>query len=199
MFFRKIGAILIILMIFTGFSVYNSKKLSEQISIREPAIFEINGNIAIMVGIINENIVEEVENLINNHPEVKTIIMLNVPGSVNSNANLKAGRIIRTNNISTVVPKNGYIASGGTVFFCAGVNRTVEKGAKVGVHSWKNDVVTDASKIPKNNSFHRPYVIYFKEMGISDEFYWFMISSAPSFGMYYLNDYELKKYGIITG
>ena len=199
MFFRKIGAILIILMIFTGFSVYNSKKLSEQISVQEPAIFEINGNTAIMVGIINENIVEEVENLINNHHEVKTIIMLNVPGSVNSNANLKAGRIIRLNNISTVVPKNGYIASGGTVFFCAGVNRTVEKGAKVGVHSWKNDIVTDASKIPKNNSFHRPYVIYFKEMGISDEFYWFMISSAPSFGMHYLNDYELKKYGIITG
>ncbi|MBA2861860.1 hypothetical protein [Methanococcus maripaludis] len=198
MFFRKIGAILIILMIFTGFSLYNSKKISEQILSREPVIFEIQGNSAIMVGIINENIVYEVENLVENYPEVKTIVMLNVPGSVNSNANFKAARIVRTNNISTIVPKNGYIASGGTVFFCAGVNRTIEENARVGVHSWKNEFITDASNIPRNNPVHKPYVEYFKEMGISEEFYWFMISSAPSFGMYYLNDYEIKKYGLIT-
>ncbi|WP_231288443.1 hypothetical protein [Methanococcus maripaludis] len=189
---------MIILMIFTGFSVYNSKKLSEKISVQEPAIFEIQGNKAIMVGIINENIVYEVENLVKNHPNVKTIIMLDVPGSVNSNENLKAGRIVRTNNISTIVPKNGYIASGGTVFFCAGINRTIGEHAKIGVHSWKNNVVTDASKIPRDNHVHKPYINYFKEMGISDEFYWFMISSAPSFGIYYLNEYELKKYGLIT-
>jgi len=198
MFFKKIGAIFIILMIFTGFSIYNSERLSEQISSREPAIFEIEGNNAIMIGIINENIVYEVENLVNNHPEVKTIVMLNVPGSVNSYANLKAARIIRANNISTIVPKNGYIASGGTVFFCAGVNRTIEENAKIGVHSWKNNVITDASKIPRDDPVHKPYIDYFNEMGISDEFYWFMISSAPSFGMYYLTDYDIEKYGLVT-
>ncbi|WP_459202476.1 COG3904 family protein [Methanococcus sp. CF] len=199
MVFKKIGAVLVILMIFTGFSVYTSKKISEEISPSKPVLFEIQGNSAVMVGIINENIVYEVENLVNNHPDVKTIVMLNVPGSVNSYANLKAARIVRANNISTIVPKNGYIASGGTVFFCAGVNRTIEEGAKVGVHSWKSESVTDASKLPKNSPLHKPYIDYFNEMGISDEFYWFMISSAPSFGIYYLNDYELKKYGLVTG
>ncbi|MBA2853904.1 hypothetical protein [Methanococcus maripaludis] len=198
MFFKKIEAVLVIIMMFTGFSVYYSEKISEQISSSKPAIFEIQGDNAVMVGIINENIVLEVENLVNSHPNVKTIVMLNVPGSINSYANLKAARIVRKNNISTIVPKNGYIASGGTVFFCAGVNRSIEEGAKVGVHSWKNDIIKDASKIPKESSVHKPYVDYFNEMGISDEFYWFMISSSPSFGMHYMNDYEIKKYGLIT-
>lgn len=198
MIFKKIAVLFVILIIFTGFSYYNSKKISEQITGSSSAIFEVHGNEALMFGVIQEDIVQKVNDLVNNYPKVKTIVMVNVPGSLNSAKTIEAGRIVRKNGISTRVLENGYIASGGTVFFCSGVNRTIENGAKVGVHSWKNDFVIDASKLPKNSPYHTIYLEYFEEMGISSDFYWFMIESAPSFDMHYMTDYEIKKYRITT-
>ncbi|WP_048059187.1 COG3904 family protein [Methanococcus vannielii] len=195
---KKLTGFFVILLVFTGFTVYYSEKISGHVQKSNPATFEVRGSEAIMVGVINEDIVEKVSTLIHDYPKVNKIVLLNVPGSKNSWKTIEAGKIVRKNGLNTHVPKNGYIASGGTVFFCAGINRTVESGAIVGVHSWSNNIIDDASILPKNHPYHKVYLDYFEEMGISDEFYWFMIESAPSFRMHYMTEYELKKYGLIT-
>ena len=52
MIFKKIAVLFVILIIFTGFSFYNSKKISEQITGSNSAIFEVNGDEALMFGVI---------------------------------------------------------------------------------------------------------------------------------------------------
>lgn len=92
----------------------------------KPASFTVEGNKAIMTGAIDAKTPERVAALINDHPEVKTIIMQDVEGSVNDEANLVASRRIRQHGFTTHVPANGVIASGGTDFFLAGVERSIE-------------------------------------------------------------------------
>ena len=50
--------------------------------------------------------------------------------------NLLASREIRNRGIATHIAKDGMVASGGTDMFLAGAKRTIEIGAKLGVHSW---------------------------------------------------------------
>ena len=47
--------------------------------------------------------------------------------------------MVRNRGIATHLPADGEIASGGVDFFLAGVKRTAEAGAKIGVHSWADD------------------------------------------------------------
>lgn len=161
------------------------------------AKFEVNGDTIIMTGVINTRTPKDVKDLIKKHPNLNTIIMKDVPGSIDDIANLETGRLIRKYGLNTHVPRNGIIASGGTDLFCAGVNRTIEEGAKIGVHSWSGNGIEDATILSKRNSEHQKYIEYYKEMGIPEDFYWFTINAAPASDIYMMNREEMKKYKLI--
>ena len=69
-------------------------------------------------------------------PDLETLILLDVPGTVDLIDTQAATRFVRKQGWNTVVPANGSIASGGVMLFLGGVTRTVERGGKVGVHAW---------------------------------------------------------------
>lgn len=164
----------------------------------EPATFKVSGKFAVMNGIIDSDIKQKLENLVKNHPEVKTIIMQNVEGSVDDEANLQAGLYVRKMGFNTIVAKNGIIASGGTDFFLAGNQRTVFKGAKIGVHAWSSEEVDDAINVPKNDLVHEEYLRYYEKLGIPTDFYWFTIESASSDDIHWMSKSEQKLYKIET-
>lgn len=197
---KKIGIAFVAVFII-GFSIIlNLDKLSMLFMSmdEEYAKFEVSGDTAIMTGVINTKTPKDVEALIKEHPNLKTIIMKNVPGSIDDSANLEASRIIRKYGLNTYVPSNGMIASGGTDFFCAGINRTIEEGAEIGVHSWAGDGIEDASTLSKDHPEHQKYIEYYKEMGIPEDFYWFTIKAAPASDIYMMNKDEMKKYKLIN-
>lgn len=121
----------------------------------EYAKFQVQGDTAVMTGVITTRTVDDVKDLLRDNPGLKTIVMKDVPGSADDLANLEASRLIRKHGLDTHVPSDGMIASGGTDFFCAGVNRTIEEGAEVGVHSWAGDGVEDASILPIDHPEHQ--------------------------------------------
>ncbi len=98
------------------------------------------------------------------------------------------------------VASDGVIASGGIDFFCAGVERVVEKGAQVGVRSWADDKVTNAALLPKDSTEHRKYIAYYGEMKMPDPegFYFFTINAAVASDMYYMTMDELDQFGLIS-
>jgi len=57
-------------------------------------LFAVRGDWAIMNGEITSKIVEQLNTLVKNNPQVKTIVMANVPGSSDDEMNLKAGLVI---------------------------------------------------------------------------------------------------------
>lgn len=159
--------------------------------------FKVEGNKAYMNGLISKRTISRVEDLIKNYPEVDTIVMKNVPGSIDDESNLIASRLVRKAGLNIVVEEDSYIASGGVDFFCAGAKRTAHEEAFIGVHSWAAVGVDDASKLPKDDPEHKKYLDYYNEMGIPEAFYWFTIQSAPADGIYNMTQDERYKYGLI--
>lgn len=163
----------------------------------EKLTFLVKGNQAEMTGVIDSDTPKAIEKLLKEHPNLTTIVMKNVPGSMDDEANLKASLLVRQHGLNTVVPKDGMIASGGTDFFLAGVKRTVEEGAKVGVHSWASDSIDNASLLPKNDLEHKKYLDYYEAIGIPASFYWFTIEAAVASDMHWMTHEEMVKYQMI--
>ncbi|MCH4886390.1 alpha/beta hydrolase [Acidaminobacter sp. JC074] len=161
--------------------------------------FKIEGDVAYMSGVISKDTIRQVKKLIKDYPDVKTIQMVSVDGSVDDESNLVASRLVRQAGLNTYVAKDGHIASGGTDFFCAGVKRTAEEGAQVGVHSWAGGKVTNAALLPKDDEEHKKYIEYYKEMEMPDPkgFYFFTINAAEADGMHYMSMDEMHQYGLV--
>ncbi|MEM7032584.1 MAG: alpha/beta hydrolase [Chloroflexota bacterium] len=163
-----------------------------------PASFQVDGDQAVMTGVIDGTTPEEVQLLIDDYPNVTTIIMQHVEGSADDEANLIAARLIRQHGFDTHVPADGLIASGGVDFFLAGVERTADSGAKLGVHSWATGDGITGDQIPRDNPQHELYLDYYTEMGIPAEFYWFTLRAAPAEDIYYMTPAEMAQYQMIT-
>jgi hypothetical protein len=124
-----------------------------------------------------------------------------VPGSDDDDANLVAAGMVRRANIVTVVPRLATIASGGTDFFLAGRERIVLDRAGVGVHSWSDDnlKVTGRGLLRQpEHELHKPYLQYYREMEIPDDFYWFTLEAAASDDMHFMSREEMARYRIFT-
>lgn len=165
----------------------------------EMSTFTIEGDRAFMSGVISSDTIRQVKKLIKDYPKVETIQMVNVEGSVDDESNLIASRLVRDAGLNIYLAKDGHIASGGTDFFCAGVERTVEEGAMIGVHSWAGDGVTNAALLPKSHEEHKKYIKYYREMEMPDPegFYFFTINAAEADGMHYMSIDEMVQYGLI--
>ena len=106
---------------------------------------------------------------------------------------------VRKQGLNTHLTKNSDIESGGTDFFLSGVNRTMEEGALIGIHSWKDAISkAEAKDIPRNSPEHNLNRNYIEEMLGDDSFYWYTIYAAPADGMYFMNNDEIMKFNIIT-
>ncbi len=167
------------------------------LALDSPAAFDIDGDRAIMTGIIGPSTPYKVMELIFNHPEVKTIVMQEVPGSMDDDSCLRAARMVRSHGLNTHVPSDGSVESGGTDFFQSGVERTCEKGAKFGIHSW-GDFGSEGREFPKDSEVHEMYLEYCDDMGIPRSFYWRTLDAAGFDDIHYMTDEELKKYKMLT-
>lgn len=162
-----------------------------------PLRFEVNGNTAVMTGDLRRNAPRKVSRLIENHPELVWIELLNCPGSLDDEAALEASRLVRNAGLNTRVPSNGEIASGAVDFFIAGVNREVSEGALVGVHSW-SDGRKEGSEFARSHNAHQLYLQYYSDMGIGSEFYWFTLEVADSSDLHWMTRAELFEFELIS-
>lgn len=164
----------------------------------ELATFTVEGTEAVMAGVINSSTPEDVRELIRDHPEVTTIVMVDVPGSIDDEANLEASLLVREAGLNTHLNADGAVASGGVDFYLAGVERTFEPGASFGVHSWADGAGTEGKDVPRDDPQHLLYLDYYDQVGIAKEFYWFTLEAAPADGIYIMTPEDLATYGFST-
>ncbi len=160
----------------------------------------VEGNEARLSGTLGSMTYEQVKNLIANHPEVKTITFTDIDGSVNDAVNMHTGRIIREAGLNTRLLPDSEIASGGVDLFCAGVNRSIADGAKLGVHSW-SDGVFDGSRYPEDHPAHQYQLKYFTKMLGAEQgskFYFYTLSAAAANNIHWMSKPELQQWGIAT-
>ncbi len=163
------------------------------------ATFEVVGDTAYMSGELGAPTPRAVKKLFRQHPDLATIVMNNVPGSEDDDKNIKASLRVFEQQLTTYVPADGVIASGGVDFFLAGKNRIVEEGACVGVHAWQDDNDRRASsELPRDHQGHKVFLDYFRAIGMNEAFYWFTLEAAPFDGMYWMSTDELLEFGVVT-
>jgi len=161
-----------------------------------PLRFDVEGNTAVMTGDLTMRAPKKITSLLADNPNLEWIELLDCPGSTDDASALEAARMIRNAGINTRVLANGEIASGAVDFFIAGVQREVEQGGSVGVHSWSSGSL-EGSELPKEDSEHDLYEEYYLEMGVSDQFYWFTMNAASSDSIHWMTRDELIGYGLI--
>ena len=150
-----------------------------------------------MKGVIYGNTLDDIQELFEQYPSIKTIVMENVPGSIDDEVNLLASKEIRKHGIATYIPADGVVASGGTDMFLAGIKRSIGEGAKLGVHSWA-DASKTAREYGKSEQVHQPYLKYYREMNIPEEFYWYTLDAAPAEDIHWMTPEEIKQYQVLT-
>lgn len=163
--------------------------------------FWVNGNVLYMNNLINSKTPDQLKRIFAENPDIDTLIMQQVDGSLDDTANLQAASWIAKKNLTFILEPDSEIASGGTDFFLAGKKRVIKKGAKVGVHSWADESST-ARDFPRGHSFHQPYIDYYIAIGwtkeAAEKFYYFTINAASAEDIHWMTEVELREYNITT-
>lgn len=102
------------------------------------------------------------------YPQIRTLEMIECPGTSDDTANLKLGRMIHRAGIVTEVPDGGSVRSGAVELFLAGARRIAAPGAEFAVHSWQDSDGLEPSDFPANDPVNRAYIAYYREMGMSE-------------------------------
>ncbi|KZN30016.1 hypothetical protein N480_03470 [Pseudoalteromonas luteoviolacea S2607] len=161
------------------------------------ACFIIEGSVAEMNGVIGSMIVNTVTQLIKEQPQVRTIVLNQVPGSEDDVANLKAAQMIYDAGLNTELIAQSDIASGGVDFFIAGVRRKIAPGAKLGVHSWgyedSDGNFKSASDLPKDHQEHQRYIEFYEHVKQKSpkDFYFYTLDAASFDDIHYMTKDEL--------
>jgi len=124
---------------------------------------------AIMVGATNVRSPQDFDAMLRDFPGIRSLNMVEAPGTNHDIANLAVGRKIRAAGLSTHVPHNGSVRSGAVELFLAGVNRSIDKGAMFAVHSWRDYNGREPRDFSKDHPANRLYIDYYVDMGMSEQ------------------------------
>ena len=176
-------------------------RVNESITGAGTSKVEVKGNEIHINGELGTRTYHQLKTTIANHPNAETVVLGQINGSLNDAVNMHTGRILHEAGLTTKVLKDSQIASGGVDLFCAGKDRIVEKGAKIGIHSWccVNDLT--AVELPKEHPAHKYQIAYFTMcMGeeIGPDFYFHTLTSAPFDGIHWMSDEDIKKWIVAT-
>ena len=163
----------------------------------ETTQFNVEGDTLYMSGEINSKTLNQFETLMDQHPNVTRLVVLDVPGSIDDNSMIQLGYRVRELGLNTHLDADSQIYSGGVDLFLAGVQRTMETGAIWGVHSW-SDGTNQATDYPRGAPEHEQNRLYIQRMLGDDAFYWFTIEAAPAEEIHVMSDAEISRYGLLT-
>ena len=161
---------------------------------------EHHSNQLVLKGVIDFDTPEQIENALNENPAIDTLILQWVPGSVDDQSSLtKLGQLIRSHNLTTIVPSDGVVASGGTDLLLTGAERIIEPGACIGVHTWSKSGLFSSlpgNEVPKDDPQHQLYLNFYDEMGIPESFYWFTLNAAGADAVHWMSVEEINRYSM---
>jgi hypothetical protein len=140
------------------------------------------------------------------HPNVHTLVLKKMPGTQDMTTNRKIAYLIRREGLNTHLDADSFIASGAVSLFIAGKNRTLECGALLGVHSWRqstpdNALIRGREISPRTlgaDDQQKYQEKFLKDMGVDPNFYAFTRSAAPPDSLYFLRMNDMERFRILT-
>ncbi len=158
---------------------------------------KVEGDKLYVMDLLNSKTFGQMQEIISTNPQVDTLVFTAMPGSIDDEVTFKMGRWIRSKELNTHLTAQSVIASGAVDLFVSGVERTMEDGAKIGVHSW-DDGSKEAADFPRDSTEHDLNKDYIVAMNVPEEFYWFTIYEAPADAIHWMSHTEINKYKLLT-
>jgi len=187
----------IIVIVLLSFFMASCEPIMLGLSGEKTATFKVIEDKAYVNGVLGKKAHKKFMKTIKKHPNIKTLVLQEVPGSISDEWNVKTCEEVRKRGMNTYLESNSVIQSGGVDLFIAGVERFSERGAKIGVHSWRN-LKKDGKEYPPEHKEHDIFVDYFDVIERDTSFYWFTLRVAPADGMHFMTTEEIEKYNIVT-
>ena len=164
--------------------------------------FTVDGQTAYVYGGTDSTSYGVTKRFLDENPQINHLVLKRMPGTVDADTNLRIARMIRERGLTTHVERNSYIASGAVDLFLSGRERTMDCGAKIGVHSWSYHSQNNIGVFsPKNLGSDRRQGIqekFLREMGIDPRFYAFTRDAADADEIYILLPKDLARFDLLT-
>lgn len=142
----------------------------------------LTSNRAAIVDVTDSSSPAQFAAMLRAYPGIRTLEMVECPGTEDDRANLKLGRMLRAKGIATHVPDGGSVRSGGVELFLAGARHTAAAGAEFAVHSWADEDGRQPQDYAADAPENRAYLDYYRDMGMSGEqarAFYAMTNSVP--------------------
>ena len=155
--------------------------------------FRVDGTRAYANGFTDARSVPYAKAFFKENPQIETIVLQRMSGTQDADQNLRIAREIRRLGFNTHLQKRSRIASGAVDLFIAGRQRTIDCGAKIGVHSWSAGGIYDAQEAyidDRKGTQER----FLSDMGIDPSFYVFTREAAPAKSLHIMSDDEIRLY-----
>lgn len=189
MILRRLGLALVLLAMLAGCDL--------AANYTESTTFRAAGTRLLMSGVITSATPRQFERVVAANPQITTLVQRDVEGSVDDEAMIRMAYRVRELGLNTHLDADSRTFSGGAQLFLAGRERSMIRGAVIGVHSWR-DSRRDGAEYPRQSRKHEMNRRYVQDMLGKDAFYWFTLAAAPSGGMYVLRERDINGFGLLT-
>lgn len=167
----------------------------------ETSVHRANNGL-VVTGVIDAETEHSLRSAVATNPGTNRLVLRNIPGSVDDENSLtNLSRFVRENSLTTVVPADGVVASGGTDMALMGRNRVIEPGACIGVHTWAAGGLfgfETGAELPRDDPAHQLYLKFYRDAGIDEDFYWFTLEAAGADDMYWMSEDEINRFRLST-
>jgi len=130
-------------------------------------------------------------------PDLEELEFADAPGTSDDLANLTLGRAIRAAGLTTRVPPGRSVRSGAVELFLAGTRRTLDPGAMLAVHSWRDQLGREPADFAQDAPENRLYLDYYEEMGMTADqarAFYAMTNSVPHADALWLRTQDLARW-----
>lgn len=161
---------------------------------QSPRIEQVNlTDTATVNGVLGKQFYKKLKKFHAKNPQVKNLVLQDMPGSLNDEWNIKSCRFIHDSCFNTIVTDSSVVASGAVDLFISGNTRTCAPGAKIGVHSWR-DLKQDGSEYPRTSDEHILFLDFFDAIEMDTTFYWYTLRAAPGKSIHWMTPEEIEFY-----
>ena len=157
----------------------------------------VEDSIAYAYGGTDHHSFADVRRQLDENPQIETIVLRNVPGTTHLGENARIAQMIRARGINTHLENTSFIASGGVDLFLAGQERTMECGARIGVHSWQ-DSKGESPRTLGHDPLEERMERFHASLDVDPDFYAFARDAAPHRALYFLNRDDLTRFNLLT-
>jgi hypothetical protein len=160
-----------------------------------------NGRAA-LVGATNSQTPGQFTAMLHAYPGIRTIEMVECPGTDDDRANLRLGLMIHAKGIATHVPSGGSVRSGAVELFLAGATHSAAPDAEFAVHSWSDEFGFEPKDYAADAPENRVYIDYYREVGMSEaeaRAFYAMTNSVPNHDAKWMTAAEMRQWVRLDG